>query len=565
VPRDQDRIRPGPVVSGAWTGAEIEGAIDHDASAIVFGILMQGAGTTWYDDFELAVQNQNGVWIGLPVPNAGFEDAVPLAHWTAGIGKGSRSETVDGWDVAADDRGPASGRSALRVKQSTQILTDELFGESASPGEVAEIDLGSRLRARVPIALYAEGDNTIGDDQAVARRSQQSATQVGPGFDVMAGVADVIVVWNVLEHFWPYWNDVHVDWNAELDVALADALDDRSMDDHVATLERLSAAAPDGHASVTCPGAREYGSAPFAVELVEGEIVVTASLEEAVERGDVIVAVDGQAAGDALLAAEAFVSGSAQWRTVQGLLRFGRGTIGSSLKVRLRRDGADVEVVVGRTDRDTAETPAHASIERFDDGVYYVDLSRTPMAEIDAIMEKLASAPGVVFDVRNRPAGNHQVLSHLLVRPDTASSWFSIPLLERPGEARTGNHAWESSGWNMPPLEPHISGRVAFLTGPVAISYPESVMALVAHYHLGAIVGAATAGTNGNVAQISEPTGCATTFTGMRTTNLDGSRSHLIGVQPTIPASRTIAGVRAGRDEVLEKGLEYVRSGGNGS
>jgi C-terminal processing protease CtpA/Prc len=80
------------------------------------------------------------------------------------------------------------------------------------------------------------------------------------------------------------------------------------------------------------------------------------------------------------------------------------------------------------------------------------------------------------------------------------------------------------------------------------------------NYHLGEIVGAPTAGTNGDIAQISEPTGCSTTFTSRRVTKLDGSRHHLIGVRPTIPASRTIAGVVAGRDEVLEKALAHVRA-----
>lgn len=101
----------------------------------------------------------------------------------------------------------------------------------------------------------------------------------------------------------------------------------------------------------------------------------------------------------------------------------------------------------------------------------------------------------------------------------------------------------------------------AFLTGPGAISYAETVMAFVEHYHLGEIVGSATAGGNGNIAEIAGPTSCRTRFSGMRVTKHDGSRFHLVGVQPTIPASRTIAGVAAGRDEVLEKGLAYVRAG----
>jgi C-terminal processing protease CtpA/Prc len=112
----------------------------------------------------------------------------------------------------------------------------------------------------------------------------------------------------------------------------------------------------------------------------------------------------------------------------------------------------------------------------------------------------------------------------------------------------------------LPVREPHIAGRVAFLTGPGAVSYGESLMGFVEHYHLGAIVGSATAGTNGNVVEITAPSGCTTRLTGLRVKRHDGSRHHLIGIQPTIAASRTIAGVAAGRDEVLERGLAYVRS-----
>ena len=123
----------------------------------------------------------------------------------------------------------------------------------------------------------------------------------------------------------------------------------------------------------------------------------------------------------------------------------------------------------------------------------------------------------------------------------------------RPDHTPTAIPTWEASGLALPVLQPHIGGRVAFLTGPGAASYSESVMGLVEHYHLGEIVGAVTAGASGNKAEITEPTGCRTTFPVARVTKHDGTRQHLIGIQPTIPTSRTIAGVLAGRDEVLEK------------
>jgi C-terminal processing protease CtpA/Prc len=147
----------------------------------------------------------------------------------------------------------------------------------------------------------------------------------------------------------------------------------------------------------------------------------------------------------------------------------------------------------------------------------------------------------------------------LLAHPDDQKTWLAVPHIIRPDHRPSSIQGWDTSGWELPVTKPHIAGRVAFLAGPASASYPESALGLIEHYHLGVVVGAATAGANGNIAQIAEPSGCSTVFTGLRVTRLDGSRFHLIGIQPTIAASRTIAGVIAGRDEVLEKALAYLR------
>ena len=54
-------------------------------------------------------------------------------------------------------------------------------------------------------------------------------------------------------------------------------------------------------------------------------------------------------------------------------------------------------------------------------------------------------------------------------------------------------------GWNVQPKAPAIAARRVFLTDGRAISYAESVMGFVADRKLGTILGAPTAGTNGNV------------------------------------------------------------------
>lgn len=555
-----DNMSQHPVVSETWTNAEIVGGVDADATRIAFGEVMRGAGTVWYDDLELTVQASDGTWTPITIQDGGFEESDPLTSWSPGIGMATQSQSIDGWNVTLDHSQPASGASSLRIEAATRLVTKELFDDAPAPGETVDLDLGSGLRARVPIALYSKNDHTIGDDPEVARHTQAGPAPVpSPGFDPIAGAADVIVVWNVLEHFWPYWDVVSVDWNATLDAALGDALDDRSVADHVVTLERLSAAAPDGHATMTCPGDTDLAFPPFTIGLVEDQVVVTTSADNTIQRGDVIVSIDGVPVARLLAMKEALVSGSPQWRHVRGLKQLGKGPRGSSFTLGVRRGSSNASVTVSRIDREVSDEPSHAPIERRDDGIYYVDLSRAPMSDIDAVMDRLAAAPGVIFDLRSYPNSNSQVLSHLLTRPDDAHAWAAVPRVIRPDRPAAPT-SWETAGWNLPVLQPHIGGRVAFLTGPGAISQAESVMGLVAYYHLGEIVGEATAGTNGDIAQISEPTGCNTFFTGRRVTKLDGSRHHLIGVRPTIPATRTVAGVIAGRDEVLEKALAYVRA-----
>jgi C-terminal processing protease CtpA/Prc len=399
----------------------------------------------------------------------------------------------------------------------------------------------------------------VGDDGVGQGAADGLATGMGSAFDVGVGIADVIVVWNVLQHFWPYWDVVPADWNAELDVALTDAVDDRSVADHIATIQRLIATAPDDHARTTCGTDRESESTPFTVEVIEDKIAVTSTAAEELVRGDVITSIDRQPAMTHLQADEAMISGSPQWRRYQASGRFGKGRTGSRVTLGILRDGKPLEVVVVR---DT--TPAafsHPPIDRLDEGVYYVDLSRATKTEIAAIWDKLAAAPGVVFDMRRYPSSNTEVLSHLLTRPDDSNAWLAVPRVLRPDHTPRSISSWKAEGWKLPVVEPHIAGRVAFLTGPGAVSYGESLMSFVEHYHLGAIVGSATAGTNGNVIEIMAPSGCTTRLSGLRVTKHDGSRHHLVGIQPTIPAARTIAGVAAGRDEVLERGLVYVRSG----
>jgi C-terminal processing protease CtpA/Prc len=273
--------------------------------------------------------------------------------------------------------------------------------------------------------------------------------------------------------------------------------------------------------------------------------------------GAVVTAINGVPASERLDREMRLVSGTAQWRQAQAARELGAGTKDSTLRLRLDAgDGArDVSLRCAAAKPPGETRPA--ALTELEPGLWYVDLTRATKEQVEPQVARLAEARAVVFDVRGYPTdAGVAVLPHLLDSSEN-SRWMHVAKIVGPFGRTAG---WESHGWNLSPATPRLRGRIAFLTDGRAISYAESVMGYVRDLQLARVVGGVTAGTNGNVATFSVPGGFIVGFTGMRVTGRDGHTPfHLVGVRPDVAVAPTLAGLRAGRDEVLERGLALVR------
>jgi hypothetical protein len=189
--------------------------------------------------------------------------------------------------------------------------------------------------------------------------------------------------------------------------------------------------------------------------------------------------------------------------------------------------------------------------------VWYVDLTRAQSAQLTPNYPALSTAKGVIFDVRGYPTdAGFALLPHLVASAEN-DRWMHINRIIGPHGQSAG---WQSVGWNVTPAPPRVGGQVVFLTDGRAISYAESVMGYIADRKLGTIIGAPTAGANGNVVAFPVPGTFTISFTGMKVTGHDGKATHhMVGVKPDVPLAPTIAGVRAGRDELLERALALIK------
>jgi len=452
--------------------------------------------------------------------------------------------------------------SSQRTKK--RLSGEELPAGWSDPREVYEVELGRGITARVPLCLYDDGEGTLPHATGTEASPAPTAGHVPSGADRATRLADVILAWNVFEHFYPYFDVVDVDWNAELARTLAEAAEDPDERAFLDTLRRLVAALQDGHGNVLHRAALDVWALPLAWDWIEDQLVVThvsAPETSGPGIGDVVVSIDGQPTEEAIAELERTISGATpRWKRFAALrqLRLSArpeprelellSTANDDRRITLRIDPVPAQGIAGELRPDP--------IERLWEGIWYVDLDRVTDADFLEALPDLAAAEGLIFDLRGYPSriGPQTFLPHLSRTP-LRSAYFDKPVLTRPH--REGIE-WDGSRWNLPPAEPTLTPNRAFLTGGGAISYAESCMGIVEAYELGEIVGSATAGTNGNINPFVLPGDYRVIWTGMRVTKHDGTPHHGVGIRPTVPVERTRAGVIAGQDEVLERAIEIV-------
>jgi len=75
------------------------------------------------------------------------------------------------------------------------------------------------------------------------------------------------------------------------------------------------------------------------------------------------------------------------------------------------------------------------------------------------------------------------------------------------------------------------------------------------------VIGIATAGADGNVTAVRLPGGYSTYFSGLEVLYPDGSQTQQTGIRINIKVEPTVAALKQGEDEVLQRAIQFIQSG----
>lgn len=427
------------------------------------------------------------------------------------------------------------------------------------PANPFEADLGNGIRCRIPLTLFRDRNGTL---PHIAQRAEFPTIEKFTGNDRATRLADVALAWNILQHFYPYFDIVNVNWMEVLPKALNLAANDKNEVAFKKTLQWLIAQLKDGHGRAF-DGVHPTGALPLSWTWAENQLVVTSLAVSDIPNlkpGDVVVEVNGKPTAKVFETLEKYISSATpQWKRFQSLdaLRFGKAGDTTTLKLRSVEGTLKTVKLQFSSQFFYYQETRPEKYQELSPGIWYFDLERCNDDDFKAILPKLESAKGIIFDGRGYPSVNESTIQHLITQ-DVQSPIFAVPIVSTPDHLSMTE--FDTRGrWSLTPLSPYLTAKCVFLIDGRALSYAETFLAIIEAYKLGELVGEPTAGTNGTIVIKNFPRGFQLIWTGMRVTKHDNTPHHGVGVLPTIPSSRTIKGISERRDEQLEKALSLFQ------
>ncbi len=600
-----------------WTEYSISLPLDPNARQLIFGVLLSGTGTIWADDLRLLVdgkpiaeakpmdrpltvfdtdhQFDQGSKIALTSLNPTQIDNLVTLGRVWGFLKYHHPAVAAGqrqWDY-----------DLLRILPGILAAPDRIHANEVlvhwidSLGEVPDCNVcvpapSGDLNLKPDLDWIHDRD-TLGPDLSLRLQRIYQNRPAGsqfyvslifsvqnpsfarelpyvdvkfpdPGFQLLA----LFRWWNIMQYWSPYRNDAGQNWPAVLAEFIPKLALAKDRTAYQLAMMELVAKANDTHANLWSslavrPPAGKC-ALPVNLRFIDGQAVVTgftskdASATSPLRIGDVLEAFDGTPVAKLTERWTPYYADSnvaARRRDMALTLTNGEC---KPVAVEVRRDGKRVEL---HTDRQPIQDVANPrwhdlpgdTFRLLSPDIAYLKLSSIKAADVPKDMLLAKETRGLIIDIRNYPSEfMPPILGPFLVENRTPFATFTNADTANPGAFHFGNPV------SIDPAPDHYSGKVVILVDETSVSQAEYTAMALRASPKAVIVGSATAGADGNVSGIPLPGGLSTAISGIGVFYPDHAPTQRIGIVPDIEASPTIAGIKAGRDEVLETAIRQI-------
>ena len=385
-------------------------------------------------------------------------------------------------------------------------------------------------------------------------------------------------LWAVIDYFFPYKEFIGEDWDAVLRSFVTRLEQSKDALDYNLTIAEMVTHFHDSHGFMRALVLqKEFGEAslPIRIRMIDGLPIVTgftdtnAATKAGFEIGDVILKVDGQEASQRIQKRLKYQAHSTPqsgrfYATERSLARGPKDSI-ADITIRDLHDQVR-ELKAARKTEYVPKTQGDRSSEilrLLPGNIGYADLDRLSPSQVDEMFEKFKDCAAVIFDDRGYPQGTAwQIAPRLTDKSDVVAALFKRkdPMSpDLPNGELASSQVQESFYQRIPRTDKsRFHGLTIMLIDERTISQAEHTGLFFEAANGTKFVGSPTQGANGDVTNLSLPGGIYVHFSGQGVWHADGRQLQRLGLQPDVEAHPSLAGIRAGEDEVLDKAVQYV-------
>ena len=404
---------------------------------------------------------------------------------------------------------------------------------------------------------------SVGNPKFLNENEYSNMSYPDQGFRLLA----LYRFWSTIQYFYPYKYLTDTDWDIILKEYIPKFLEASNGLEYELVALQLIGEINDTHAGVglrwqKVGESRGYRFAPFRVQFIENELIVTEYFNPELQEisklqvGDIITHIAGKSVGKIIDSLKIYYPASndaSQKRDIAfNILRSSQ----PSIEIQYISDSLNKEMTLMLYKSDSLnlfKECTEKSYRILDENIGYITLRTIKNKDIPAIKESLKNTKGIIIDIRN---GVSEFVPYTLgsyfVSKSTPFAKSTIGNINNPGEFRFSTIQPISKGKEV------YQGKLVVLVNEFTQSMGEFIAMAFRAGENTTIVGTTTAGTDGDVSIISLPGGLKMYISGIGIYYPDGSETQRVGIIPDIYIEPTIEGIKSGRDEVLEKAIEII-------
>ncbi len=380
--------------------------------------------------------------------------------------------------------------------------------------------------------------------------------------------------WNIIQYFYPYKPLIEEDWKGTLKEFIPKFVKAKDENEYVLTFMEMIARIHDTHAQLYTPsstlinfkGARQALPKITFIDctpVVTGFMNDSLSFQTKLELGDIILSINNKPIKDIILEKLPYTSGSNYTTQLRNIAAELMKSNEKYIDVGYLRNGNSAKTRLITYSQNSAKELFFSTDNRPDScfikltpTISYLYTGAYRNSFIGNFWRDINSSKGLIIDLRCYPA---EFMTYsfgtLLVSKTTQFCQTATADIKHPGL-----FTFTLSG-SIGMSNPYCyKGKVIILVNEETQSQAEFTAMAFRSVPNAVVIGSTTAGADGDVSTLYLPGGLLTMISGIGVFYPNGKGTQRIGIIPDIEIHPTIEGIKAGRDELLEKAIQTINA-----